>query len=81
MKFSRFLFMAGAALVFANTAIASNTVDEANRLKSELTPFGAERAGNTDGTIPNGKVATPRLTATIGPTVSAVTRLRLKNQF
>ncbi|MCF5110040.1 MULTISPECIES: DUF1329 domain-containing protein [Pseudomonas] len=52
MKFSRFLFMAGAALVFANTAIASNTVDEANRLKSELTPFGAERAGNTDGTIP-----------------------------
>lgn len=33
-------------------AWASATPDEAARLKSDLTPFGAERAGNADGSIP-----------------------------
>ncbi len=30
----------------------ANTPDKADMLKSELTPLGAERAGNSDGTIP-----------------------------
>lgn len=36
----------------AGQAVAGVTADEAARLKTELTPFGAERAGNKDGTIP-----------------------------
>ena len=35
--------------IFANAAV---TPEEAARLKSELTPLGAEKAGNKDGTIP-----------------------------
>ena len=31
---------------------AKVTVEEAERLKNDLTPFGAERAGNAEGTIP-----------------------------
>ncbi|MDZ7922034.1 DUF1329 domain-containing protein [Rhodoferax sp.] len=33
-------------------AVAGVTAEEAARLKTELTPFGAERAGNKDGSIP-----------------------------
>jgi hypothetical protein len=36
----------------AGSAVAGVTAEEATRLKSELTPFGAERAGNKDGSIP-----------------------------
>lgn len=39
-------------LPFASTAIAGVSAEEANRLKTELTPLGAERAGNKDGSIP-----------------------------
>ncbi len=42
-----------AALVAAvGPALAAVSADEAAKLKSELTPFGAEKAGNKDGTIP-----------------------------
>lgn len=43
-----------AALVaaLALPAAAAVSADEAARLKSELTPLGAEKAGNKDGTIP-----------------------------
>ncbi len=45
-----------AALLVAVSATPSVwsavSADEAARLKSDLTPFGAERAGNKDGTIP-----------------------------
>jgi hypothetical protein len=34
------------------SAAAGATAEEAARLKTELTPFGAERAGNKDGSIP-----------------------------
>jgi len=45
--------MAMALLVTANLfALAEVTPTEAARLKSDLTPLGAERAGNKDGTIP-----------------------------
>jgi Protein of unknown function (DUF1329) len=40
------------ALLVAPSVLAAVTADEAARLKSELTPFGGERAGNKEGTIP-----------------------------
>ena len=38
--------------VFSFHASAEVTAEEAERLKNELTPLGAEKAGNADGTIP-----------------------------
>jgi len=40
------------ALAGASVALAAVTAEEASRLKGDLTPMGAERAGNKDGTIP-----------------------------
>ena len=50
-------FFSRAALALAAgslslAAVAKVTVQEADRLNKELTPVGAERAGNADGTIP-----------------------------
>src|ERR1700749_5008713 len=44
--------MASLALFFAPVADAAVPEQQAALLKSRLTPVGAERAGNTDGTIP-----------------------------
>jgi hypothetical protein len=41
-----------AATLIAVAAHAAVTAEEAARLKSTLTPFGAEKAGNADGSIP-----------------------------
>lgn len=41
-----------AALLGMAAAHAAVTPEEAARLKTELTPFGAEKAGNKDGSIP-----------------------------
>ncbi|WP_284615097.1 DUF1329 domain-containing protein [Aquabacterium humicola] len=41
----------GSTLISA-TGYAAVTADEAAKLKSTLTPFGAEKAGNADGSIP-----------------------------
>lgn len=41
-----------ASLVFGATAGAGVTAEEAARLGADLTPIGAERGGNADGTIP-----------------------------
>ena len=41
--------MAGLAATLARAGV---TVEDANLLKAKLTPVGAERAGNPDGTIP-----------------------------
>jgi hypothetical protein len=53
---STFLLRAAAAATAALTlmvpATAGVTADEAARLKTTLTPMGAERAGNADGSIP-----------------------------
>ena len=50
------LIMVGAALFFSlfltQAAMAKVSQEEAEKLKTTLTPFGAERAGNADGTIP-----------------------------
>ena len=41
-----------ALLAFAGTAIAQVTPQQAQQLKSNLTPLGGEKAGNKDGSIP-----------------------------
>ena len=41
-----------AAVACAMPALAAVGADEAAKLKGELTPFGAEKAGNKDGSIP-----------------------------
>jgi hypothetical protein len=52
---------AALALVFAAGAQAAVTADEAKALGNTLTPVGAEKAANKDGTIPayNGGLTTP----------------------
>lgn len=40
------------AMTMAGAALAAVTAEEAAKLKTTLTPFGAEKAGNKDGTIP-----------------------------
>lgn len=40
------------ALMTALPSIAAVTAEEANKLKTELTPFGAQKAANADGSIP-----------------------------
>jgi hypothetical protein len=42
----------GALIAVCHSALAAVSTDEAARLKSELTPLGAEKAGNKDGSIP-----------------------------
>ncbi|SMH37352.1 Protein of unknown function [Azospirillum lipoferum] len=45
-------FLSALALLVAHTAQAGVSPQEAQKLKGELTPWGAERAGNKEGTIP-----------------------------
>ena len=53
MKTTRPILGAALALLFgAGTAHAAASAAEAAELKTTLTPFGAERAGNKDGSIP-----------------------------
>lgn len=49
---SFYLGALAAALLTAQSSFAAVSVDEAAKLSSTLTPIGAERAGNADGTIP-----------------------------
>ncbi len=46
------IFAAGLAVLLAGNALAGITPEEAARLGQDLTPLGAERAGNAGGTIP-----------------------------
>jgi hypothetical protein len=52
MKFRTSILSGLIALAFAGVAQAAVTADEAAKLKTSLTPIGAEKAGNKDGTIP-----------------------------
>lgn len=55
MKINKTLMQTGTAFVlslFAASVMAAVSADEAAKLGSSLTPFGAEKAGNADGTIP-----------------------------
>ncbi|WP_044872486.1 DUF1329 domain-containing protein [Pseudomonas sp. LFM046] len=51
-KHALFLSATLTAALLANHATAAATPEEANALKGNLTPMGAEKAGNSDGTIP-----------------------------
>lgn len=46
------LLLAGIVCLVLATQLAAVTPEEAAQLKTTLTPFGAEKAGNSDGTIP-----------------------------
>src|SRR5579864_1525956 len=50
-RFASFVVPIAAALIFV-PALAGVTPQEADRLVKDLTPVGAEKAGNADGTIP-----------------------------
>src|SRR5574344_2478424 len=55
MKKQKTLMQAGATFVlslFAASVMAAVSADEAAKLGTSLTPFGAEKAGNADGSIP-----------------------------
>lgn len=52
MKFRIATLAACIASTFAASALAAVTPEEAAALKTTLTPLGAERAGNADGSIP-----------------------------
>jgi len=54
MKFKLALLAAavGGALSFSHIALAAVSADEAATLQTTLTPLGAEKAGNKDGSIP-----------------------------
>jgi hypothetical protein len=52
MKFRTSILSGLIAIAFAGVAQAAVTADEAAKLKTTLTPMGAERAGNKDGSIP-----------------------------
>ena len=53
--------LAIAALTFSAGALSAVSADQARRLGNELTPVGAEKAGNAAGTIPawTGGITTP----------------------
>lgn len=47
------LLIINAAMIFSSTsAVAAMSAEELSQLGNSLTPMGAERAGNKDGTIP-----------------------------
>jgi hypothetical protein len=52
MNFRLSVFAIAAAMTLSSGAQAAVSAEEAAKLKTTLTPLGAERAGNADGTIP-----------------------------
>src|SRR5215813_11742456 len=50
--FRRTLLAASFAAIFSTSAFAGVSVEEAKQLGTTLTPVGAEKAANKDGTIP-----------------------------
>lgn len=61
MKLSTCIIAVSLALVFTGSAMAAITSEEAKHLGTTLTPVGAEKAGNADGSIPayTGGLTTP----------------------
>lgn len=51
-SFSKLYTVALVSAFFTGSALAAVSADEAAKLKGELTPLGAEKAGNKDGSIP-----------------------------
>ncbi len=61
MKATRSTAAALGLLACCGLAVAAVSADEAKQLGTTLTPFGAEKAGNKDGSIPEytGGLTTP----------------------
>ncbi|MBI3523906.1 MAG: DUF1329 domain-containing protein [Betaproteobacteria bacterium] len=61
MQYLKSLIAAALSIAFTSTALAAVTAQEAQQLGKNLTPTGAEKAGNADGTIPEwtGGLTTP----------------------
>ena len=59
--FRHTLIAAALAVAYSGVALAAVTAEEAKQLGTTLTPIGAEKAGNKDGTIPEwtGGLTTP----------------------
>src|SRR5690606_24396855 len=57
----KILMLGAASLFFAGYVLAAPTEEEISRLGNDLTPFGAIKAGNAEGTVPawDGGVCTP----------------------
>ncbi len=60
-KLPLFVSLLGMTVLTSTAALAAVSADEAERLGKDLTPLGAEMAGNADGTIPawTGGITTP----------------------
>ncbi|MES3021826.1 MAG: DUF1329 domain-containing protein [Pseudomonadota bacterium] len=71
MKRSKTVLMIAAGVMLAGQAMAGATPEEIKQLGTTLTPVGAEKAGNADGTIPSweGGLCTPP--ANYKPTMGA----------
>ena len=52
MKYFRIFILSGLLATAGITNVAAVSTEEASRLGRDLTPYGAEKAGNADGTIP-----------------------------
>lgn len=66
MKFSKVMLTVAVSLVAHATTYAAVSVEEAKQLGTNLTLFGAEKAGNKDGTIPEYTGGLPTNTAPPG---------------
>lgn len=53
MHYSKHLMVLAAGALFAGQILAAPTAEEAKQLGTTLTPTGAEKAGNKDGSIPS----------------------------
>ena len=68
MKVQKTLMQTGATFVlslFAASVMAAVSADEAARLGTSLTPIGAEKAGNAEGTIPEWTGGLPTTAASV----------------
>ena len=52
MRNPQSLLIVGLAATWLVTGARAVSPEDASRLKTDLTPFGGERAGNAEGTIP-----------------------------
>ena len=64
MQWKHLVTAAGAAALVCGTATAKVSSEEAAKLGKELTPIGAEKAANADGTIPEWTGGLPKLEIT-----------------
>ena len=67
MKTTKYLLQSGALALslLATSVMAAVSADEAAKLGTTLTPLGAEKAGNADGSIPEWTGGLPKNAGTV----------------